>query len=129
MQVDILSRPTLEEFYEKVILPQFGIVGVISWEDHFSIGPDNHAHVLVYGQTRLVLVYDDYPTTDARSLIEDFPGKGIKRIPLDDAGSDVTVDETMTLGPDGYVLRFGPGSLPFKWVYNVTGYFQLFSIE
>jgi hypothetical protein len=128
MQVDVLSKSTLEELYEKVILPQFGIVGAISWEDHFSIGPDSHAHVFVYGQTRLVLVYDDYPTTDAKSLTEDFPGSSIKRIALDDAGSDVTVEATTTLAPDDYVLRFGPGSLPFKWVYNVTGYFQLFTL-
>lgn len=129
MQHDILSQGALEELYEKVILPQFGIADAISWEGHFSIGPDNHTHVFACGGARFVLVYDDYPTTDAESLKEEFSGGAIKRIALDRAGSNVTVDKSMAPRSEHYILRFGPGSLPSKWVYNVTGYFQLFSIE
>ena len=129
MQHDVLSESALEELYEKAILLQFGIAGTISWENHFSIGPDNHAHLFACGGARFVLVYDDYPTTDADSLKCEFPERDIRQVALDRSGSNVTVDESMTPGSDDYILRFGPGSLPFKWVYNVTGYFQLFRIE
>jgi len=129
MQHDVLGESALEELYEKVILPQFGIVDTISWKNHFRIGPDNHAHLFACGGARFVLVYDDYPTTDVDSLKKEFSGASIMQVALDRSGNNVTVDESITLGRDDYILRFGPGSLPHKWVYNVTGYFQLFRIE
>lgn len=129
MQFDVLSEPTLEELYEKVILPQFGIEGDISWDEHLVIGPDNVAHVFVCNKKRMALVFDDYPTTDAASLNLEFPLDVVARVSLDPNNGNVIVDSNMPSGSDEYILRFGPDTLPFKHVHNVTGYFQLFSIN
>lgn len=130
MQPNVLSEPILEELYEKVILPQFGIAGDIKWEEHLTIGPDNEAHVFICNKKRMALVFDDYPTTDEGSLAVEFPFCNITRMTRDSAGGSVTVDDkTPQASDDEYILRFGPSGLPFKYIHDVTGYFQLFDIE
>ena len=130
MQVDVLSRPALEELYEKVILPQFGIIGNVVWEEHRTIGPDNEAHVFLHNKKRLVLVYDDYPTTDTQSLAAEFPYCTATRVARDLAKGNVVVDNNASpASDDRCILRFGPNDLPFKHIHDVTGYFQLFIIE
>ena len=52
----------LEQHYEKVVLPLYGITEGIAWESHAQTGPDNFIHVFAYGEARYVLAYDDYPS-------------------------------------------------------------------
>lgn len=97
----------LEQFYEKVILPQYNstVFDNVTWIDHGAIELDSFAHYFkTENKTEYVLVF------------EDFPGN----VAFDDELSHDTV-----LVDDEETIRFG-GDPPFKYIENITGYFTLY---
>lgn len=97
----------LEQFYEKVILPQYGstVFDNVTWIDHGAIELDSFAHYFRAGDSRdYVLVF------------EDFPGN----IAFDDG-----LSHDIVLVNNEISIRFG-GDPPFKYIENITGYFTLY---
>lgn len=126
MNTDI-SEPTLNELYEKVILPQFGITDDVTWHGHMPIGHDTDVHEFTHNSQEMILVFDDYPTTTIRTLHHEylvFPQTAIQ-IELEQDKDWVSPDASFE---DRHILGFGPRITPSKYVHNVTGYFQLFRV-
>lgn len=97
----------LEQFYEKVILPQYSstVFDNITWIDHGAIELDSFAHY--------------FKTDDDRECIlvfEDFPGN----VTFDDG-----LSHDIVLVNNEKTIRFG-GDPPFKYIENITGYFTLY---
>lgn len=97
----------LEEYYEKVILPQYkdASIKVASWKDHGQVGPDNWAHY-----------FDDDDGTEYVLLNEDYPGG----LYLND---DLTHDAVQVPGGESTALHVTVGD---TWIPNVSGYFTLY---
>ena len=97
----------LEQFYEKVILPQYGstVFNNVTWIDHGAIELDSFAHYFKADNSReYVLVF------------EDFPGN----VAFDDG-----LSHDIVLVNNEKTIRFGSDP-PFKYVENITGYFTLY---
>lgn len=128
MQPTNLTEQTLYEFYEKVILPQFGCADDVTWDEHLNLGPDSDAYIFMHDGSRMALVFDDYPTTDAAQMGQEFPLSTITQVKRLSSGGVTEVDENKSTDGDPYVLNFGPSSVPYVYVHGITGYFQLFRI-
>ena len=97
----------LEQFYEKVILPQYSstVFDNVTWIDHGAIELDSFAHYFKADNNKeYVLVF------------EDFPGN----VAFDDG-----LSHDIVLVNSEKTIRFG-GDPPFKYVENITGYFTLY---
>lgn len=97
----------LEQFYEKVILPQYAntVFNNVTWIDHGAIELDSFAHYFKTDNgSEYVLVF------------EDFPGN----VAFDDG-----LSHDIVLVNDEKTIQFG-GDPPFKYVENITGYFTLY---
>lgn len=97
----------LEQFYERVILPQYSstVFDNVTWIDHGAIELDSFAHYFKADNSRgYVLVF------------EDFPGN----VAFDDG-----LSHDIVLVNNEKTIRFS-GDPPFKYVENITGYFTLY---
>ena len=98
----------LEQFYEKIILPKYGLVfsDVFKWKDHGKVGPDTYAHYLEDADgTEFVLLNEDFPNGDYMS-----DNLTHSTVPL--VGDDNSDILRVTIGTD--------------WIPNVSGYFTLY---
>ena len=97
----------LEQFYEKVILPQYAntVFDGVVWIDHGTVDLDVIAHY-----------FRDKSGKEHVLVFEDFPGNAV----FDDELSHeiITVNGKKS-------IRFG-GDPPFKYIENITGYFTLY---
>lgn len=122
MQETILTIPALEEFYQKVILPQFDVekkMDNVVWVGHSTIGPDADAHHFRIGQKEYALIFEDYPGLGDEGIQEEVAASWQRIVRIGLTGHDDASTK---------VLSFGPAELPSKYVHNVTGYFSLVEI-
>ena len=121
MQETILTKQTLEELYEKVIVPQFAIeddLAGIVWRGHSTIGPDADAHHFFIGKKEYALVFEDYPGLGVVGIHDEVAAPWQQVMCVGLTGHEDEAEE----------LWFGPKELPAKYVHNVTGYFTLVRI-
>lgn len=104
------DKDFFEQFYERVILPQYNNPGFrdVVWIDHGVIGEhyDVFTHYFRDGnKNEYVLVFEDYPSNE---------------IPFADGMSHEVI-----FSDNRKTLLFS-GKPPFRYVENITGYFTLF---
>ena len=131
MQLSPLDYHSLHEFYSQIILPHFGVSRQhILWQEDRILGPDNEAHVFLTDDAKMVLVYDDYPTTTLADIRKSFDDDTAVVLQLSTPSDGViainNAHETKDVA--AYTLSFGSATHRVH-THNVTGYFRLFRLS
>jgi|GEM_PF-146884 len=99
----------IERHYSLFMLPLFGIVDDIHWQQHIKTGPDNFLHCFISMGERYVLAYDDYPS-------------GFSNLVKNESVEILRTKEGAT------VVRVHSGERG-NFILNVTGSFMLFRVN
>jgi hypothetical protein len=114
-----MSNESLEELYQFVILPQFGLPksAKIIWKTHETIGPDDDAHYFQIDRKQYVLIFRDYDQFGEEEI------RDLIKLPTG-IFEHISPTSFTNCAP---AYRFSL-PVPFKYAHNVTGYFALLSI-
>lgn len=116
-----MQGDALYEFYERFLLPQFGIKGKeIVWSHSTTLGPDEDAHYFRIENKAYVLVFEDIGgLAIERAYIEESVGLKGKRF-------EYVLPVSATEHTPSWILKF---PTPYQYCHNITGAFTLIEIH
>jgi hypothetical protein len=113
----------LHQFYEFVVLPQFGIEKeIITWKSDEMIGYDDDAHYFDIDREsyadQYCLLFRDYGGFNEMEI------QDLIRLP----NKTFSYKTSKYYANESHWIRF-TSDTPFKYVHNITGYFTLIKID
>ena len=115
-----MQGKSLYEFYEKVLLPQFGIENVsIEWSNSDDVGPDETVHYFSTNTADYALIFEDY---GGFGRDEKFVKENVK---LKTDSFEYVHPTSHTDYAPSYPVKF---PVPSKYCVNVTGMFTLVNL-
>ena len=113
-----MEGKSLYDFYERVVLPQFGVEGAVLWHRSELVGPDETAHYFSVGKQGYILIFEDYCMLGKDPLY---------------IREHVTTEKyrfvqpvSKTYDPPSWGFRL---LAPYHYCANVTGTFTLLAVE
>ena len=112
-----MNGKSLYNFYENVLLPQFGIRDTqIEWNSSEDVGPDEVVHYFSANSEDYALIFEDY---DGLGRTETFV---IENVKLKSDDFEYVSPTSHSDVPPSYPVKFPP---PYQYCVNVTGTFTL----
>lgn len=112
-----MDGKSLYDFYEKLLLPQFGIKDMqVEWNSSEDVGPDEVVHYFSANSEDYALVFEDY---DGLGRTEAFVKENVK---LKSDTFEYVNPSSHTDVPPSYQIKF---PTPYQYCVNVTGTFTL----
>jgi hypothetical protein len=107
----------LYEFYEKVLLPQFGIKGVgVEWASSKEVGPDEVIHYFSVRPDNFALIFEDYGGVGSTKQWV------LENVNVKNGKFEYVSPTSYTEHSPSYPIKF---PTPFQYCVNVTGMFTL----
>jgi len=112
-----MNGKSLYDFYENVLLPQFGIKNVdIEWVSSEDIGPDETVHYFSTESEEYALIFEDFGGLGSS---EEFVKENVK---LKRGGFEYVIPTSYSDFSPSYPNKF---ATPYQYCANVTGMFTL----
>lgn len=112
-----MNGKAVYKFYERVLLPQFGIKDVlIEWKGSDDVGPDEMVHYFSTSASAYALVFEDY---DGLGRMESFIRENVK---LRGDNFEYVLPVSYSDFSPSYPIKF---PTPYQYCDNVTGMFTL----
>jgi hypothetical protein len=112
-----MDGKSLYDFYEKFLLPQFGIKDVrVEWADSEDVGPDEVVHYFSINSDEYALIFEDY---SGLGSTEAFVKENVKL--KNDSFEYINPTSHTDFAPS-YPVKF---PTPYQYCVNVTGTFTL----
>jgi hypothetical protein len=109
-------------FYEKAVLPQFGIKDTaITWDGSQDVGPDETVHYFQIGKQQYALVFEDY---DGKGRDSAFIKEHVAIRSPKFTFVEPEAETNSSPSYDGFRLP-----TPYQYCHNVTGTFTLLKLD